>query len=181
MSDTSTSPDLIHSYLALRKSVGWIGTLLPFALYLGLLILAREGLQPSISDYYYTRVGNLLVGALCAVALFLFFYAGYSKLDDWTGHVAAVFALGVAWFPCNEGGAITVLHFTSAASLFVVLAFFSMFLFTKDDGNPTSEKKRRNLIYYSCGGIMLAAIAAMGLYKILEPEEGLGGLIHLLG
>ena len=69
-----------YSYLALRKAVGWIGILLPFALMLGgFLIFKEEIIQESISHYYYTGMRDVFVGALCAVALFMFFYSGYNK------------------------------------------------------------------------------------------------------
>ena len=81
-----------YSYLALRKAVGWIGILLPFALMLGVILIFKgEIIQESISHYYHTEMRNVLVGALCAVALFMFFYTGYDKWDDWAGNVAGFF------------------------------------------------------------------------------------------
>ena len=58
-----------YSYLALRKAVGWIGILLPFILMFGVfLIFKGEIIQESISHYYHTGMGDVFVGALCAVA-----------------------------------------------------------------------------------------------------------------
>jgi len=63
-----------YSYLALRKAVGWIAILLPFTLMLGVfLIFKGEIIQESISHYYHTDMRNVFVGAICAIALFLFF------------------------------------------------------------------------------------------------------------
>lgn len=94
-----------YSYLALRKAVGWIGILLPFTLMLGVFFIFKgEIIQKSISHYYHSGMGDVLVGALCAVALFMFFYSGHDKWDDRAGNVAAIFAIGVAWFPTTEVG-----------------------------------------------------------------------------
>jgi len=60
------------------------------------LIFNEDIIQESISHYYYTGMRNVFVGALCAVALFMFFYCGYDKWDDLAGDMAGIFAIGVA-------------------------------------------------------------------------------------
>ena len=105
---TTNDPQLtqIYSYLALRKAVGWIGILLPFVLMTGLIILFREKtVLRSISLYYHSDMRDLFVGALCSIALFLFFYKGYSKWDNRASNLAASFALGIAFFRLCRGGA----------------------------------------------------------------------------
>ena len=157
-----------YSYLALRKAVGWIGLLLPFTLMFGVFLIFKEDLiQRSISYYYHTGMGNVFVGALCAVALFMFFYSGHDKWDDWAGNMAGIFALGVAWFPTTEVGStdlIGKMHLTFATLFFLTLAFYSLFLFTKKGSDPTPEKLRRNIIYKICGLIMIACLIAMFVY-----------------
>jgi hypothetical protein len=159
-----------YSYLALRNAIGWIGTLLPFVLIAGIFLFSKEKvLQNSISHYYYTNMGDVFVGALCAIALFMFFYSGYDKWDDWAGNAAGIFALGVAWFPTTETGPgdwIGTVHFICAAALFIMLAFFSIYLFTKTkkDAEPTQQKLIRNKIYISCGIIMVLCLAAIFIY-----------------
>ena len=94
-----------YSYLALRKAVGWIGILLPFVLMTGLIVLFREKtVLKTISLYYHSDMRDLFVGALCAIALFLFFYKGYSKWDNRAANLAAFFALGIAFFPTVSEG-----------------------------------------------------------------------------
>lgn len=171
---------LTYSYLDLRKAVGWIGILLPFVLMLGLLILFKDEETPSsISHYYYTSMRNLFVGALCAIALFMFFYSGYSKLDNWAGNVAGLFAIGVAWFPTTiesgETDAIGIIHYVCAAILFLTLAGFSIFLFTKtkDKSSATSRKKKRNIVYRVCGIIMIASLAAIAIHQFTGFQTSL--------
>jgi len=162
-----------RSYLSLRKTVGWIGILLPFVLSLGVMLgPGNEEIISSISHYYYTMMGDVFVGSLCAVALFMFFYCGYSKEDDWTGNIAAVSAIGVALFPTTEGfptEAIGKVHFAFATLFFLALAYYSLFLFTKTkpDEAPTDEKLMRNKIYIFCGIVMLVCLGAITIYAIL--------------
>ena len=56
--------------------------------------------------------------------------------------------------------------------LFLALAYFSLFLFTKvkKDGSMTREKARRNKLYVTCGVVILGCIALIPLYHLL-PEE----------
>ena len=61
---------LVISYLSLRKAIGFIGLLLPVVLALGNLLLGSAGLETSISRYYYTNMGNVFVGSLCAIGTF---------------------------------------------------------------------------------------------------------------
>lgn len=90
---------LTHSYLDLRKTVGLIGVALPFVLMGGLrLFFNTEETPTSISHYYHTGMGDVFVGALCAVALFLFFYSGHDKKDNWLGNIAGFLPLGLLGF-----------------------------------------------------------------------------------
>ncbi|PCJ22454.1 MAG: DUF998 domain-containing protein [Flavobacteriales bacterium] len=176
---------LTHSYLALRKTVGLIGMLLPFALLVGmflinLLIDGHDGVMvhypESISHYYYSILRGVFVGALCAVALFMFFYCGYDKSDNITGNLAGLFALGVAWFPTSEGNDIGwcgIVHYTSAALFFGCLAYFSIKLFTKSKKGdlPTLEKLKRNKIYKACGWFMVFCLVAMATYSFVIEKH----------
>jgi hypothetical protein len=65
------------SYLTLRKLIGLIGLLLPFALVIINMLLIRQAeMQGSMSGYYYTDVRGILIGSLCAIGVFLFAYRG---------------------------------------------------------------------------------------------------------
>jgi hypothetical protein len=165
-----------HSYLALRKAVGWIGILLSFALMFGgFLIFGGQFPEKSISFYYYTGMRNVLVGALCAISLFMFFYTGYDKRDDWAGNFAGLFAIGIAWFPTTESGPtdlIGLFHFICAVLFFLTLIVFSVFLFTLRSNHPTPQKLMRNKIYRLCGIIMAACLIAIAIYFIFIESPG---------
>lgn len=168
MDKTDINNAQLHSYLSLRKAVGWIGILLPFVLVLGNFILFREEkLLHNLSVYYHTGMRDLFVGAICAIALFLFFYRGYDKWDNISANLAGFFALGVAFFPTVEEGPwdwMAQVHFYSAAFFLVTLALISIFLFTRGEEYTTEMKKKRNLVYRVCGIIMLIALAAVEVF-----------------
>jgi hypothetical protein len=154
--------------------VGWIGILLPFVLLLGnTLLFGGDPNQPSISLYYHTPMRDVLVGGLCAVALFLFFYSGYDRLDNTMANITGAFALLVAWFPASEtgiAGVVNAIHFVAAALFLSCLAIFSLFLFTKGEVNPTPQKLRRNIVYIICGTVMATCLLALLVYFIVKGE-----------
>jgi len=182
------------SYLQIRKAVGWLGILLPVALVIGTRLFSNcPHIKDSISDYFYTIMGSVLVGVLCAVALFLFSYNGYNNWDKIASNIAALFALGVAFFPvsvnekCNTCTFCNILsrdvshwrnivHFGSATIFFLTLALMSIFLFTKTDkpDAPGTMKLRRNLIYRICGIIIISAMITTGVLDFLvSPDKQL--------
>ncbi len=177
----------VISYLNLRIGLGFVGFFLPIILVVGTWSLTDcTQLQPSISHYYYTIMGNYFVGSLCAVAMFLFFYKGVDKQDGIVANFAAVFALLVAFFPTNPSTdsiceyisinkitSLNVVHYSAAALLFASFAYFSIFLFTKTDPTKpmTKHKKIRNRIYVTCGIIIIVCIALIAVYNFVGNLE----------
>jgi hypothetical protein len=168
------NPGLI-SYMTLRRFVGLIGILLPFALVIIHILLVRQlVMQGSMSGYYYTDVRGILVGSLCAIGVFLFAYRGYGRWDNWLTNAAGVFAVGVALFPTApvnpspHARDIGYVHFACAGSLFAVLAVISLWLFTQaePDTERSAQKKKRDLVYRICGGVIVACL-------VLVPIESL--------
>lgn len=178
--ERSTTPELI-SFQTTRKAVGWLGVLLPFALWWGGELITGTNLQPSISHYYYTHMREVFVGVLCAVSLFLFTYKGYNKLDSYSANLAGIFSLLVAIFPTYiidtyPGQVFTVsvfdwkfhnqIHLISAALFFITLACMSLFLFTKSN-KPKSQwsapRKNRNNTYILCGWGMILCIVLIAI------------------
>jgi len=149
--------NMVRSYKELRTIIGMIGILLPFALLIG-----NWGFMPSISQYYYTDMRNLFVGALCAVSMFMFVYVGYDKIDSITTAIIGLFALGVAFFPC-EGWTRTY-HLLSAVIVFASFGYLSFFRFTKHGPQITQRKVYRNLIYRTCGALILLSLVAVIVY-----------------
>jgi hypothetical protein len=181
---SSADPRLI-SFQALRKAVGWLGISLPPAMIIGNYVLdGCRFIQDSNSHYYYTVTGNMFVGILCAVGLFLFTYKGYTRTDNITSSLAGVCAICIAMFPTNDSSANkcsnvvnlplselrNTIHYCSAALFFILLAYISLFLFTKSKGLKTERKRKRNSVYRICGITILFSIVLIGLYSLFEKQ-----------
>jgi hypothetical protein len=163
----SKDPDqnLVISYLTLRRLVGALGMALPIVVMVwGFTICGCTRILPSISDYYMLRTRDALVGILFSIACFLYTYRGFDD-DDRYGNLAAIFAVAVALFPNSGTPVERTVHFSSAAGLLLVLAYFSLKIFTKSSGHPTPQKLIRNRVYTVCGLLILVCVLLIGLYK----------------
>lgn len=179
-----TERSLVLSYLGLRKGIGIIGITLPFVLAVGKILFESPGLLGSISAYYYSVMRDVLVGGLCAIAVFLISYR-YRRLDDLAGDLAGVSAIGIALFPGTPDVGATEhqimigrIHLVFTACFFLTLAFFTLVLFRKTDSTqrPTHQKLQRNRIYLFSGIVMVACIALMLLDLILPSNPGIQSL-----
>jgi hypothetical protein len=170
----------VVSYLELRRGIGIVGTALPFVLVVGNTFLRSVllgaprwrgwGLQSSMSSYYYTGMGNVFVGALCVIGVFLISYRGYDRKDAWAGTIAGLAALGVGLFPiCEPNGPMNVIgdcHVVFAAILYLTLAYFSLFLFPRGKGVPDGRKALRNRVYRICGSTITACIVGIAVVSV---------------
>lgn len=157
--------NLVISYLTLRRLVGALGMALPIVVMVwGFTICGCTRILPSISDYYVLRTRDALVGILFSIACFLYTYRGFDD-DDRYGNLAAVFAVAVALFPNSGTQVERTVHFSAAAGLLLVLAYFSLKIFTKSSGHPTPQKLIRNRVYRVCGALILVCVLLIGLYK----------------
>jgi drug/metabolite transporter (DMT)-like permease len=174
----------------LRRGIGAIGMALPFILTIGNAVrVGRFTLLSSISSSYYTGMRDVLVGSLCAIGVFLVLYR-YQGFDDRLSTLAGVLAVVVALFPTTPDGkkmnlttgstVVGRIHAISAAALFLLLAYFCLFLFTRSDQSKpalTPRKRTRNGIYYVCGAVILAAVGLaavsmalpMSFYRTVKP------------
>jgi hypothetical protein len=176
MSQAAHAKDLgVVSYRTMRRAIGCIGISLPFVLAIvNVLLVSKVVLQGSVSGYYYTGVRGVLVGSLCAIGVFLFSYSGYDDWDKWITNAAGLFAIGVALFPTAPANpsasarAVGYVHLTCAALLFITLAVIALWLFrmTEPHRERTPEKRKRDLVYLLCGGVIALCV-------VLVPIESL--------
>ena len=172
---------LIISYLALRRMIGFLAVALPIVVVTGGITQEGFKIQGSISGYYYTNMRDVYVGMLSVVALFLASYRGYDPIDDVVGNMSGLFALGMLIFPTSKfSGRVErvgvflinddisgYFHLAFATLFFLSLSFFSLFLFTRRGPRPGPlgrDKKRRNVLYRSCGSVMILAIVGIIVY-----------------
>jgi hypothetical protein len=164
-----------------RKIVGFLGLLLPLLLWLlyawrPIDGQARWRFLDSVSAYYHTGAVTAFVGVLIALSVFLFSYQGYSNRSGRRDRIAAVIAgtaaALVALVPTGVpdgvpepgwySGWMRVVHYVSAAVLFLSFIFFSLFQFPQSAVRKeaqTTGKRTRNWIYRICGVVMIVCVA----------------------
>lgn len=151
--------------IRLRAIIGWLGMLLPW------IVVILIGYFPeSISATWYTNACTPFMIILGSASFLLISYKGYEKCDDVILSCSGIAGLGVCLFPCSisavtgkvgtfmiDGGISNIIHLIFAIIFFGLLAFNSIFLFTKGAENMTKNKKIRNIIYRVCGVGMIAS------------------------
>lgn len=194
---TLREQSLIASYLTMRRIIGILGISLPLVLVLGGLVQDKPTIQSSISAYYYTNMRDFFVGLLSSVALFLLSYKGYEKIDDIVSNLSGLCAIGMILFPTSFHGETTVktgillvnddvseiVHLAFGACFFLLLSYNSIFLFTKRGpwgGVLSREKRQRNIIYRTCGVIMILSIVGIFFYKTFFEHTFLAKLYPTL-
>lgn len=151
----------------LRCFIGQLAFWLPW-----IVALILWKIPPSISSTYYTHAGAVFMIILGAASILLIFYDGYDKTDDVLNTIAGIFGLLICLFPCSTNaervGTFQVpvdisatIHNISAICFFIILAYVSLFQFTKSNGNITKQKKSRNVIYRVCGVGMIGAFTLL--------------------
>ena len=176
---------LIVSYLTLRKLIGFLGMLLPFACLFGGSIFQNQPVLDSISAYYHSNMQDVLTGIVIGFSLFLITYNGPEHIDSIIATISGIAGLGIAIFPCASrtvpSSAVGVfqltppiagyLHYGSSAIFFILLAINSYFLFTLGDKeNWTKSKSIRNGIYRACGLIIFASLITLLILTIVMGE-----------
>ena len=176
--------------IRLRSTIGWLGMLLPWIVLL-LCGVYGYGFPDSISATYYlpTCITPFMI-ILGSAGLLLFSYKGYDKQDDIVCTIAGIFAIGICLFSCgtedlaerwSELASVTnvgtfqiipqisgVLHNICAIGFFALLAYNSLFLFTKSGDEMTENKKKRNIIFRVCGIGMAVSFIAIVPISIFE-------------
>jgi surface polysaccharide O-acyltransferase-like enzyme len=143
------------------------------------LFFKGDIIQKNISQYYYTGMRDVLTGALCAIALFMFYYRGYDKWDNRIGNLAGILCLGIAWFPTTPTepqNLIGSIHLICASGFFIILSGFSLFRFTltEQGKSRTKQKLNRNIIYNICGVVMLVSLVSILVFFKFFFDEGSG-------
>jgi lysylphosphatidylglycerol synthetase-like protein (DUF2156 family) len=190
--------DLVYSYMTLRNLIGFCGMILPFALAFTTKVSnVDKVIEPSISDYYYTSNGDLLVVILCLLGTFLFTYKGYNIKENILSSIAAFCGIGIAFSPTatkyiRESFSVhTALydvptifgierHLIFAALFFIILSLISLIFFPKTDEKKNTRKKmtqkdKRNIIFKLCGWIMIICVVILAIYFISDKLHSIVG------
>ena len=164
--------NIFKSQLHLQRFVlGLICGLLPILdIVFGLVFYGH--IPQSISVTYYYNFKIIMIGALILCSFFLFTYKGYDLGDRIFTILAGIGSFGVASFPMSNTfvqGVVKVglfslpdnisniIHFVMAILVFGSFGLMTLTQFTK------GKHKRRNILYYICGAVILLAMLLTGL------------------
>ncbi len=169
---------LVMSYLAIRRSIGGLGVILPLILWPGGWLVFGVELQENISSYYHTPLRDVFVGVMCAIGIFLFCYRGYDAIENWTANFACLAALGVALCPMDansdplqQNTSLGYLHTMFGGLFFTTLAVYSLYHFPRGSRllRFHSRTEKRDWIYRATGLTILGCMVAMGMHLFLAP------------
>ena len=160
----------------LRCFIGALGMALPIIV-LVLAVAYGYAFPDSISATYFipTCITPFMI-ILGSAGILLVCYKGYDIVDNILNTFAGIFAWGVCLFPCAaqlgnigtfqlDAMVSDTIHMISALLFFGILAYNSLFQFTKGSENPTPEKKKRNIIFRICGIGMIASFILLPLVQ----------------
>jgi hypothetical protein len=177
--------DLALSYLALRRAVGYFGLALPVAVFAVGIALPPHEFLGSISAYYYVPfAGDIFVGILWVIGVFLWFY-DYREPDKWITSASGTFAVGIALFPTTKEDlprtffSVATIHVACAVAFFATLATLSLFYFTRGDTTGRPQKKARNRVFVGAGVVIVCALIVAGLGPLILGRAG-SSRLHLL-
>ena len=149
----------------LRATIGWLGMLLPW-----IVVLLIGYIPASISATWYTNACTVFMIILGSASFLLISYKGYELIDDILLTCSGISGLGICLFPCSitsahekvgtfliDNQTSNILHLIFAVTFFGLLAYNSIFLFTKGAGEKTKNKRIRNIIFRICGIGMIAS------------------------
>lgn len=166
---------------SLRCLIGLLGMALPIIVVV-LSLVYGYGFPDSISATYFvpTCITPFMI-ILGSAGILLVCYKGYNIVDNILNTAAGLAAWGVCLFPCaaqlGKIGTFQLdaylsdsIHMVSALVFFGILAYNSLFQFTKGSDNPTPNKKKRNIIFRVCGIGMIASFVLLPLvnYDVID-------------
>ena len=173
-----------NEMLRVRNALGILGFLLPTTLLFFNLVFGRgvnpERVLETISATHYSIAYVFFECLVAGVGFFLFFYRGYDIVDRVSSIIAGVGAIGLVLFPTKFGdlpvrnfinapaSVSNFLHMAFALLFFLALIYIIAFQFTKSGEIQTGRKKKRNLLYLICAGLMAAGLVS-------------GGAVHVFG
>jgi hypothetical protein len=177
MTSTETG-SMVGTFLLLRTAIGWIGTLLPIVVIVGDAAFSSGPLPNSLSDYYYTPMRNILVGALCVLGVFLLLYDVSVRVDRWITNAAGIGVLGVAFLP----GSPPVPHLTTSQEVignlhvfFASIAFLGLaatmwrFSYAVSDGPQAPPPSPRGAVFYRVSACVMLGFVLLSGVAILLP------------
>jgi hypothetical protein len=169
------------AYARMRYAIGVLAILLPIILAVGASLVGDCSFPlPSVSHYYFSRMGDVFVSALSIIAFFLALY-NPDNTQNWLTNIIAICLLLVAFFPTNYSpsdlgtcGVVGMpanfirgmVHYSAATIAFFLLAYMAYFRFPQPK-LPAFV----NVLFKSQALFMVAIMLILGASKLLKFPE----------
>jgi hypothetical protein len=167
---------VVMSYLGIRRSLGCLALALPLLLGpFGYFFMGIE-IQENMSRYYHTPLRDVFVGCMSAMAIFLYCYHGYDRMENWTGNLACLSALGVALCPLDpdsdplhQATLSGYVHTLSGGIFFSTLALYSLYHFPRGHFGLRlkTRDEQRDGVYLASGITIVGCMFLMGIHLFL--------------
>ena len=134
-------------------------------------VLANDSIASISGAYKYGGwARDVLVGAMFAVAAFMFAYNGYRRLEQVLTKATAVAALGVALFPGEvepAGSGTQTVHTIASVVMFATLAGLCWIFYQRAKRKNLMRANRRAILYVICGWVMLVSMLVVAVDHFL--------------
>lgn len=170
-----------QTYQCLRLVMATVAIALPLVLLVSAKFLPSselDGMPRSISGFYHSEMRDVFVGAIFAIGMCLYAYKGYNNLENTCLTVAGVFLFGVALAPTkaptHSSNWVSVVHYTSAACFFGLIAVVC--IFARNHGLQTTDVghegyKTKYATAYNITATLMILVLAIGLAVFLFKRE----------
>lgn len=184
---------VFDTYITLRYGMAAIACAFPLLLLVAGWLNGLP-LQGSMSAYYWASIEGdppvriWFVGGLFAVGAFLFLYKGFTVKENWALNLAALSAIGVAYFPmswnCGSDCPNLNPHGMFAFALFACIAYVAIFR-SRDTlrvlPNQTLQQRYRTIYWVTSGFMLLSPVAAIIAHVVFQKYNALTYFIELFG
>lgn len=193
---TPTGMDPIRTVQILRKGIGTVSIAMPFILiFLSLIPFFQvNGIQISLSAYYYTNIREVFTGILFIVGFFLLVYQSdyvdpeLQTKENLLVRIMGFAAIGVALIPTecnpkyaicqgmpsfipNAGNFASTGHIIATIILFLTFAYVSYYIFPNNKDSEKNNKKKdekNENTYRICALIIIGALLLLVINALLN-------------
>jgi hypothetical protein len=178
MRSTASAGSLIFS----NVSIGILAFFLPVMMVMvsGFSTGGHPDIRKTMGDYYYSGASVFYIGIHCIIAVLLFFYKANDKAERAVSRIGALFCILIVFCPNNSLALLRTLHYFATSCFFISHAYFSLFVFTKNNGQVyTRQAIFRNQIYKVCGIIIFMCLAMICIIPLLRSRLPVNSTFYL--
>lgn len=177
---TQPPANINYAYRALRRTIGFMGIFLPWA-----LMAWTRTIEPSISHYYYTSASPIFTGVLISFGLMLITYTGHQKKNDEVisdniiTTFAGIFAIATALIPtechklqihtlCHNNSDQGTMHLLFAGAFLALVGAMSYFKFPLGGKHVSFYKWMGKIVWISI--LLMVLYFALISFNVIDED-----------